>query len=426
MGSSGVGLSALERTYALLSPLVFRGAQLVERMRGASDEELQSRLGYMLRGDAPLVWFHGASAGEMAAAAGLSATLRKQGHHFAPAYTATNRAGIDYIRRAEPDARAIGLVPWDISHCIVRALDRWQPRALFIVETELWPRLVFEAYRRAIPVFSVSARIYPADLARYNAIKSFIGPTLRRITRILAQDETERGRFIQIGAPAERCVSAGNLKYISSEAQFDGTAALRAEIGIKPEERVVVCGSIHGDEVVNLFESIGEALPDDVRLIVAPRHLSAVDVIERCAAQHGWKSVRRSSRPASGKWRLMILDTMGELGHFYSLAICAIVGGGFERHGGHNPFEAVKGGAPVLFGSHFFHFDAEARALSSLAPEAQVSETADIGQVLDRWLGDPALRARIHALQRSMLPDAGAIAACYISTLEPFLTAAGV
>ena len=418
-------LSKLERTYALLSPLVFKGAQVVQRMRGASHEELQSRLGYVRQADAPLIWFHGASAGEMAGAAALSTVLRKRGHHFASAYTTTNRAGIDYIKRSQPNAYAIGLVPWDIRDCLVRALDRWQPRALFIIETELWPRLVFEAYSRGIVVFSVSARIYPADLPRYRAIKSFIEPTLRRFTRILAQDEVERERFIRIGAPAERCLSAGNLKYITSFGSGKETGALRKSIGIEQNDPVVVCGSIHGDEVAHIVESIGQALPNDVRLVVAPRHLSAVEAIERHAARLGWVTIRRSQQPRDD-WRLMILDTMGELGEFYSLATCAIVGGGFERHGGHNPFEAVKGGSPVLFGSNFFHFDAEARALTSVTPEARVAQGTGVGPILNRWLGDAALRARMLSLQRSVMPDSDQIAERYISALDPFLTAAGV
>jgi 3-deoxy-D-manno-octulosonic-acid transferase len=273
-----VCLSNLERTYALVSPLLFKGAHIIERIRGASREELQSRLGYVPVADAPVIWFHGASAGEMAAAAALCATLRQGGHRFEPVYTATNRAGTDYVRRVDPRAHAVSLVPWDTRESVARALDRWKPRALLIVETELWPLMVFEACARSIPVFSVSARIYPADVARYRAIKPFIGRTLKRITRVLAQDEVERRRFIEIGAPAERCLSVGNLKYINARVEGMSPGSLRAEVGLTQADKVVICGSIHADEAAPLLDAL-KSLPSDVRVIIAPRHLSAVGTI---------------------------------------------------------------------------------------------------------------------------------------------------
>ena len=423
---SGLPLSSLERMYALLSPLLFKCAHLIERIRGATPEELQSRLGYVLSAGASVIWFHGASAGEMAAAVALSSLLRERGHHFMPVYTATNRAGLDYVRRAEPEARAVSLVPWDVRDCLARALDRWKPRALMIVETELWPRMVFEAHQRGVPVFSVSARIYPGDLPRYRAIKPFIGQTLSRFTRILAQDDVERDRFIQLGASSDRCVSAGNLKYMRSPRAFDDIEALRRDSGIDQHDRIVVCGSIHGDEVSNVLESIAAVISEDVRLVVAPRHLAAVGVIEQWASRHAWKYLRRSARSIEKGWRLMILDTMGELSRYYALASCAVVGGGFERHGGHNPFEPVRAGAAVLFGSHFNHFDSEARALRSATPEAQSADLSTLADTLRRWLADDTARLSAHARQLAVLPDSSSIAACYSRTLEPFLTAAGL
>src|SRR5215469_11547513 len=212
--ATGIPLTWMEKAYAALSPVAFNCAHLVERFRGASEEEQKSRLGYVLRRDRSSIWFHGASAGEMAAAGALVTVLRDQGYRFESVYTAANRAGVDYIRRTDERASAIGLMPWDTPDCLSRALDRWNPRVIFLVETELWPRFVFEASSRGIPVFSVSARIYPADLMLYRMIRPFISPTLQRITRIFVQDEVERDRFVQIGATEDRCLSAGNLKYI--------------------------------------------------------------------------------------------------------------------------------------------------------------------------------------------------------------------
>ena len=164
----------------------------------------------------------------MAAAARLVTMLREHGYRLPAVFTAANRAGVEYICRwGAPDAIA-ALAPWDVPAWISRAFDLWQPAALFLIETELWPRLVFEAHRRGVPVLSLSGRIYPRDMPRYRAIRGFIAPTLRRLSRILAQNETERDRFIALGAAANRCVTAGNLKYLHERAAGDPARLARS------------------------------------------------------------------------------------------------------------------------------------------------------------------------------------------------------
>src|SRR5579863_3405373 len=307
-----VPLTWMEKTYAAISPLAFKSAQLVERLSGASTDEQQSRLGYVAPTAEPPIWFHGASAGEMAAASGLAAMLRAQCYRFESVYTAANRSGIDYIRRSDRRAGAVGLMPWDTAECIGRALERWRPRAIFLIETELWPRFVFEAARRAIPIFSVSARIYPADLGRYRPIKPFIAPTLRRITRILAQDDIERERFVQIGAPSVRCLSVGNLKYIRPHIAVHSKQSLARELGIEKDDRIIVFGSMHSGEAARSFDAIERMISRHARVIVAPRHLSSVESIAREAARRGINFGRRTNVSRAIGWRLLILDSMGE------------------------------------------------------------------------------------------------------------------
>ncbi len=381
-------------------------------------------MGYLPQVEGEVLWMHGASAGEMGAATALASVLTSNGFNCTPAYTAANRAGVDYLRRHNPDNKLATLAPWDTSACIARALDRWHPRALLLVETELWPRMVFEAYLRDIPVFSVSARIFPGDMPRYKMVRSFISRTLRRISAILAQDEVERQRFIDLGAPPERCLVAGNLKYAAIDRRSRHDVSVRSQLGLSPADAVVIFGSLHRDEIGMLLETIARLIDRGVRVIVAPRHLASADLLVQEAQRREWRYGRRSEGTLRQRWQLLILDTIGELARFYSAASCAVVGGGFGRHGGHNPFEPVRSGVPVAFGPHFHHFDSEARALAAATPQASLAEAAQAARLLDRWLDDEVERLRALELQRTALPDGEAIAARYVETLKPWLGAA--
>jgi len=416
-------LSSLERIYAALSPCVFGTSLLASYFGGARTDELRARTGWVTPAAGTSIWLHGASAGEMAAASRLVTVLRGHGCRFQAVFTAANRAGVAYIARAGAPETMVALAPWDVPAWVSRAFDRWRPAALFLIETELWPRLVFEAYRRQVPVVALSARIYPRDLPRYRAIRGFIAPTLQRLSRVLAQNEIERERFIVLGADARRCVAAGNLKHLEERAPGD-SECLRRELELNPADRVIVFGSVHRGEIPTVLEAAPALVSCGARLVIAPRHMSAAPIIAREAAARGLETVRRSQGRSGNRWQVLVLDSMGELRHFYAIAAASVIGGGFGKSGGHNPLESLQAGAPVLFGPHFDHFEHEARALAEVTPEAKVSNGDQIAARLRAWLDDERARQRILSLQLMTLPDAAAIARRYVDELAPFLAAA--
>jgi 3-deoxy-D-manno-octulosonic-acid transferase len=417
-----IGLSALEKIYGAMSRCVFGPALAVAYAGGASADELRARVGRLPLACGGALWLHGASAGEMAGAARLVTVLRQKGYRFPAIFTAANRAGVDYVARWAAPNTVAALAPWDVPGWVRRAFDLWQPAALFLIETELWPRLVFEAHRRGVPVLALSGRIYPRDVPRYRAIRGFIAPTLRRLSRILAQNETERDRFIALGAAADRCVAAGNLKCLQERGRSD-PARLRHQLGATTTDRVVIFASIHHQEMPLIFDTINALNAEDVRFIIAPRHLSSVQGILREAAARGLGARLRSRLEPGEGWRVLVLDTMGELGNFYAIAAIAVICGGFGKFGGHNPLEALEAGAPVLLGPHFDHFEHEARPLVAATPEAMVCNSEQLAVRLREWLCDDGLRERILSAQRLTIPDAAVVTRRYLDELSPYLAA---
>ena len=175
-------------------------------------------------------------------------------------------------------------------------------------------------------------------------------------------------------------------------------------------------GALHGPRVG------GEPA---TRFVIAPRHADGVTVAEQEAVRRGWGVARRSERPHATGWRVLLLDTMGELPSFYERAEVAVVGGGFASHGGHNPYEPVRLGAPVFFGVHFEHFDSEARRLAGRAPESQVSGWQELGARLRSHLGDANRAQNLLERQSLALPDAAAIGQRYLEILGGPLSAIG-
>ena len=416
-GVRETSVTPLDRIYEILAPLVFGPVWLVACAVTLSREERQQRTGLMPAMKGPVLWFHGASAGEMAAAVKLWAILQEAGFQFTAAFTTTNRAGVEYIRRSTGGTATVALAPWDVRRWIANAFEGWQPVALVLVETELWPELILEASRRRIPVLAVNARIYPRDFARYHAIRRFMTPVICRLAGILAQNETERGRFVALGASAEQIRVVGNLKHLVG----NGATGRCSELALNPGEKLVVFGSIHGDETEFVLAASRGLRSLGIRVIIAPRHLKDVPALCAISRKAGWTVARRTGLDDSNGWDLLVLDTIGELPGIYARAAIAVVGGGFGRHGGHNPLEPLLAGAPVVFGRHFEHFADEVRALETATSQARVRSSVELAGLLARWIGDDPERLRALASQRQVIPSRDEIARNYIEALKPWL-----
>jgi 3-deoxy-D-manno-octulosonic-acid transferase len=187
-----------------------------------------------------------------------------------------------------------------------------------------------------------------------------IRPVLKNITRFLVQTDIDRGRLEAAGVPAERIMVAGNLKCETRlpDVTADEVQAGRSEIGIQPDDRVLIAGSIHRGEEGPLIRAFREARRErpDIKLILAPRHPEQFSDIEKEFAQDGFAVRRRTKRGASGPWDIFVLDTIGELARFYALADAAFIGGSLIPWGGQNLLEPAYYGKPVFFGPHMKNF----------------------------------------------------------------------
>jgi len=198
------------------------------------------------------------------------------------------------------------------------------------------------------------------------------------------------------------------------------------ELGIATGKQTVVCGSLHADEIPMLFSALDTACRAGDRVIIAPRHPAGIKIAIGQATARGWKTHRRTQGLPPHDWRLVVLDTVGELRDAYRCADVAIVGGSLKRHGGHNLFEAVRCGTPVLFGPHCRHFHEDAAALGAATPEAVVRDARALASVLRPWLADPVRRKVALERQRSVLPDGTAVADRYLPLLRPWFDSLGL
>lgn len=340
------------------------------------------------------VWMHAASVGESrVAAAILEETLRLR-PGLRVLLTLQTRSGLEQARKllkSLPGIR-IRLAPWDGPGTIGAWLRKLSPRVLVLVETELWPNLLFEALSHGTPVLILNGRLSSRSFSRYRRLRPLFAPLLARVSMAGVISEEDRERFLALGIPPERVRVLGNAKHDLSFRRVEDLdpVPLVRRLGLRPGERLLVFGSMRRgeEEAVSRIISGLISVPD-LRFAVVPRHPERAPEFEKHLTARGLTvSFFRNNHQLAGA-RIIVVDEIGPLFTLYALAEAAVVGGSFQPLGGQNPLEPAILGKPVLFGPHMENFPLESRILLSGGGARQVNSVEEALSVLSDWLHHP-------------------------------------
>jgi len=334
------------------------------------------------------IWVHGASVGEILAAAKLVDRLQRGGRSVVS--STVTLAGREVMRRAHPEIPC-HLAPIDHPWCVESALVRIDPAALVLIETELWPSWLAAAERRRIPVALVSGRVSDHSYPRYQRLQRIIGPALRRIGAIGARTDADAERFEALGASPKRIFVTGDLKLEPADEAAPLASDLARILGGVP---LFVAGSTHPGEEVAALAALARCEREGLAaaLVLAPRRLERAGEVARIA-RTGGRSVRRRSAPGAaplGAGEVLVLDSVGELAPIYARATLAFVGGTLAPIGGHNLLEPVFAGRPVLFGPHTGNARQAVEILETSGAGLRVADAEALAEAVVALLRDPS------------------------------------
>ena len=312
----------------------------------------------------PVIWLHAVSVGEVLAMSRLVSEMDWSLADYRLLISTTTRTGQE-LARERFGASRVFYCPLDLPWAVKAYLTVLSPRVLILAESEFWPNMLENCYKRKIPVMVVNARISDRSWPRYQMLQRLWKPLLGRLSAVLAQSEIDAERLLKLGTPQERLSVAGNLKFdIRTAEESDATLLLRNLAG---SLRLVVAGSTLEGEEAAILDAWPRLLTADPQLvlILAPRHPERFGEAAELLEKSGIPWVRRSDWPAKPAYELeplhpgsaVLLDTIGELASVYSLATVAFVGGSLAPSGGgHNPLEPAQFAVPVVMGPHYANF----------------------------------------------------------------------
>lgn len=354
------------------------------------------------------IWFHCVSVGETNAAQPLIEHYLKAGH--AVLVTNTTKTGQARAKSLFLKAPYQGLfqavyLPADQRYLVADFYQKYQPKLLILVETELWPNLIDQAQQFKVPCILVNARLSEKSAKGYAKVPSLTRPMLQKLDQLLAQDIATQQRFIDLGMPQDKTQVLGSIKFdISAPEQFIHKAQQLQQDWNLANRKIITIASTHAPEEEKLFlafKTYLEQYPDWL-LIVVPRHPERFDEVFAAAQSLNLTTQRRSLEQAiESNTQVYLADSMGEMWLWYALSQACFVGGSLnEPGGGHNILEAMVLDVPTVIGPHYFNFQAIVDEFLQ-ADALKVGQTVDeVVQLLVRCLEDQTFAQQLsqHAI----------------------------
>src|SRR6185436_8646312 len=268
---------------------------------GRHRARIRERLGLLPEADRPApggLWVHAVSVGEVRLAMSVIAAHRRRAGHDHVHLTATTETGRALAfearaRRADGAPDGVSAFPADLPGPMRRLIDHLKPRAIVVMETEIWPNLCREAGRRNLPLVILNARLSPRAFPRYRRFRALFGPALAGVDLVAARSAGDAERFVTLGADAARVRVTGDLKFDLPAPAITG-AEVRRRLGLDAAVTVLVAGSTARAEtapVLQAFAALRAAAPS-ARLVLAPRHPEDFEAAAAAVVAAGWRLAR--------------------------------------------------------------------------------------------------------------------------------------
>ncbi len=318
-----------------------------------------------------VIWIHAVSVGEVLSVQELINFIKQSNPNTACYLTVGTLSGKQMAQR-NITTDAISFLPYDFLPYMLMAYHRIKPKALIVVEAELWPNLLGIGTLKKIPMFLLNARINPRSHNRVIGLKALYRVLINCFTTIFAQSNHDRDIFQQIGIDPNKIKVLGNLKafnvVMKKEHYADHATTQPAHY---TQNTVMLVGSMHPGEdkiYLDLFVTLKKEFPK-LKLILAPRHFAWQQELETRVKKYQlsfftWDNKQSlTMNPQESQTQalerifmhhdVILVCKLGELFALHAYADLYFLGGTFIPVGGHNLLEPAVWGIPTVIGPHY-------------------------------------------------------------------------
>ena len=341
---------------------------------------------------------HCASVGEIVAIFPLIQVFLKKNPGFNVVVTTNTKTGKEQLLRLIQQHELSNIhhlyLPIDLPWLMAKLIRRIKPKALLIMEVELWPNLLKQCRRFNVPTFVINARLTDKTARGYRKFSWITLPMLQGLTQVFVRNDIDEANYLSFGLNPNRVELLGNIKFDLELPDGKLAKTLREEMGLK-ERNVFLAGSTHfGEEelVVKMYQRFKQK-HKDLALIIAPRHPHRFgEVLEYLLVQDLKVNQQSKGEVFAPHTDVLLVDSMGILSTLYGVSDFCFVGGSVADRGGHNPIEPASYGKPILMGPNIQNNPEICGLLSERGGLVICHSEAEFEQQMSEWLTKKRVR----------------------------------
>jgi len=352
------------------------------------------------------IWIHAVSVGEVNACTQLIRALEPRLPNVKIVVSTTTTTGMAELQKKLPSHISKIYYPIDLRKSVRRAQVSISPKAVVLVEAEIWPNFLWRLHDMQIPFFLVNARLSERSFRGYKRFGFLFRPLFGYFAGVGAQNENDAERLKALGCRPEAIRVVGSLKFDAAakldERRLINVPQLLEQLGVNHDAKLLVAGSTHNGEeklLAEVFLRLRASHPD-LFLILVPRHFERSREVARQLEDLGVRfiyrnEITRNTRLEPGEVDCLLVNTTGELKYFYEHATVIFVGKSLTAQGGQNPIEPGALGKAMVFGPNMQNFEEIVREFKERGGAVQVRDAAGLEDALKRLLDDPTQRAEL-------------------------------
>jgi 3-deoxy-D-manno-octulosonic-acid transferase len=362
-----------------------------------------------------VLWMHAVSVGEVNVLTQLIHALEPRLPNIKIVVSTTTSTGMELLQQMLPTHISKIYYPIDRRSYVSRALSTIRPKAVVLVEAEIWPNFIWRLQELRVPLFLVNARLSERSFPRYRKFSALFRPLFSSFTGVGTQNDADATKLRELGCRPETIHVVGSLKFDAAkldEKRLLDVPHILEQLGVPANALLLVAGSTHSGEEAMLAEQylrLRQQFPT-LFLILVPRHFERGKEVGKELDARGVKFVYRSEITAStrmkpGEIDCLLVNTTGELKYFYEHADVIFVGKSLRAQGGQNPIEPGALGKAMIFGPNMQNFADIARTFISKQGAVQVNTEAELEKTLAELLANEARRDELGQNARKVVRE---------------------
>ena len=332
-----------------------------------------------------LVWFHGASVGELQSIIPVLEKLEKSKKISQILITSNTLSSSKIISNFKFNKVIHQFFPIDNNEIVKKFINYWKPSATFFIDSEIWPNMILNLKLNRIPAILINGRITENSFKRWMKFQNFSKSIFSNLAVCLSSNKKTVYYLKKLGA--KNIKYFGNLKYAQSENE---KVILEKNVINFLKKRIVWCASsTHNTEEIfigNLHNQLKKKFKNLITIII-PRHIDRDEKIKKELNEldlkvhlHEPKSLIKQDTD------IYLVNSFGKTKSFYSIVNNVFLGGSLIEHGGQNPLEAVRYNCNILHGPHVSNFKEIYSFLNNQKISKQIKNLDQTKKLLEKLL----------------------------------------